>query len=402
MRVLSVIISTAILFALISCGGSDNGNGPEGDTTPPTVTATDPASNSVDVPITAAISATFSEDMKASTVSAVTFLMNRDIAGTVTYDNRTATFTPDENLEYNQTYIATITTDVRDVAGNKLAANYMWSFITAAANVPPIVTAIYPDSGDTMAPIDGVITATFSKAINPVTLTESSFTVSPSVTGTIGYTDGTATFTPDVDLDFNTTYTVTLTTDIEDTLNIALTQDFVWSFKTSPIRIVHGTEYFPFSPGDIWYYTNASMETIIRTVGGDTTINDRTCTRILHNGATYEAWSIDSVAFYVHLLDEVLRFEPPLQIPLDLIIEYPYAYSSEVFANGSSVGTAEGTIKFKGYVSYTVPAGIFDNVVKLDYLPDGYSEYYARGIGLLDNDDFVLDSAVVGGKSYKF
>jgi hypothetical protein len=166
--------------------------------------------------------------------------------------------------------------------------------------------------------------------------------------------------------------------------------------------MMYADEYFPMAPGDIWYYTNASMETVVRTVGGDTTINGRSCTRILHNDTTYEAWSKDSTGFYVYLLDEILRFEPPLVIPFDLIIEESHDYNSEVFVGSTSVGFATGTLKFKGYVSHTVPAGTFDNAMRLYYIPDAYSEFYARGVGLLDNGDLVLDSAVIGGKHRTF
>ena len=46
----------------------------------------------------------------------------------VTYTGLTATFTPGVNLAYGTVYTATITTGVKDLAGNALATNYSWNF----------------------------------------------------------------------------------------------------------------------------------------------------------------------------------------------------------------------------------------------------------------------------------
>ena len=62
----------------------------------------------------------------------------------------------------------------------------------------------------------------------------------------------------------------------------------------------------------------------------------------------------------------------------------------------------EGDLTFKGLITKTVPAGTFKNCLSL-YYDDGYEpyyEYYAPGIGLLDNGEIVLDSALVGGVKY--
>ena len=49
----------------------------------------------------------------------------------MTYAGVTATFTPTVSLTPNTIYTATITTGVKDPAGNALATNYSWSFISA-------------------------------------------------------------------------------------------------------------------------------------------------------------------------------------------------------------------------------------------------------------------------------
>ncbi|MDG6027332.1 MAG: hypothetical protein E3K40_11615 [Candidatus Brocadia sp.] len=100
------------------------------DTTPPAVNATSPQNNATNVPIAGAITATFSEAMNAATITNSTFTIN-GVAGTVSYSETTATFTPSSPLAYSTAYTATITTGVTDVAGNPMTANYTWNFTTA-------------------------------------------------------------------------------------------------------------------------------------------------------------------------------------------------------------------------------------------------------------------------------
>jgi hypothetical protein len=54
------------------------------------------------------------------------------VPGTVTYDfnNMAAIFAPTSNMVAGTTYTATITTGAKDLAGNALAANYVWTFAT--------------------------------------------------------------------------------------------------------------------------------------------------------------------------------------------------------------------------------------------------------------------------------
>ncbi len=105
------------------------------ETTPPTVTGQSPAAGAADVPIDTVVTATFSEKMRASTFTADSFYLDNGVVGTVTYDEetRTATLTPSENLAPNTTYVATVTTAVKDLVGNALTGNVGWSFITTGA-----------------------------------------------------------------------------------------------------------------------------------------------------------------------------------------------------------------------------------------------------------------------------
>ncbi len=104
------------------------------DKTPPTVASTEPEDEAADVSVNAAIHATFSEAMKSSTININTFKLSCGITGEVAYDKTTytATLTPSASMKYSTRYTATITKDVKDLAGNAMASSYLWAFTTAA------------------------------------------------------------------------------------------------------------------------------------------------------------------------------------------------------------------------------------------------------------------------------
>lgn len=106
------------------------------DKTSPTVIGTAPNDGDTGVPGSSPITATFSEAMRSSTVNTNTFTLKRDgttanIAGTVTLssDGKTAILDPTTDLAAAK-YIATISKEVTDLAGNSLAAPKIWSFTT--------------------------------------------------------------------------------------------------------------------------------------------------------------------------------------------------------------------------------------------------------------------------------
>ena len=127
-----------LLVSMAGCGDTkDNPVAPAGDTTAPTVSSTNPANGATGV---AVITATFSEGMSASTITATNFTVSGPgpaaVFGTVAYNSSTylATFTPATALAPGTPYTATITTGVKDVAGNSLASAHPWSFTTSASS----------------------------------------------------------------------------------------------------------------------------------------------------------------------------------------------------------------------------------------------------------------------------
>jgi hypothetical protein len=105
------------------------------DATPPTVKRVTPAENATGVAPSANVSAFFSEAMKASTIDNTTVKLRKagtttSVAASVAYDavNKKAVLNPKSNLKAGATYVATVSTAARDVAGNALDQNKTWKF----------------------------------------------------------------------------------------------------------------------------------------------------------------------------------------------------------------------------------------------------------------------------------
>lgn len=112
------------------------------DTTPPTVISRTPNNGATGVSIGTSVTATFSEAINSATINNNTFQLrdanNTLIPATISYNsaNNTATLTPTSPLAASTFYTATIlggTTGVKDLGGNALGANAIWSFTTGTA-----------------------------------------------------------------------------------------------------------------------------------------------------------------------------------------------------------------------------------------------------------------------------
>ena len=104
---------------------------------------------------------------------------------------------------------------------------------------PPEAKASYPVDKALDIPVNiEVITVTFSKPINPSSVTSGSFFVKDpegtTVSGTRVISNDTIQFTPNAALAYSTTYTVTATVKIIDTDGNPLPEEIIWSFTTGP------------------------------------------------------------------------------------------------------------------------------------------------------------------------
>src|ERR1700677_4310225 len=101
--------------------------------------------------------------------------------------------------------------------------------------VPTVVSTI-PANGALNVAVNTPISATFSIAMNPATLTAATFTVTgpggAAVSGTVTYSGVTATFTPAAVLGYGTIYAATITTGARDLGGASLTGNYGWTFTT--------------------------------------------------------------------------------------------------------------------------------------------------------------------------
>ena len=139
-------------------------------------------------------------------------------------------------LSYAATYTGTITTGASSAGGTPMPANYVWAFSTAAPPPPPAVVATVPANGATNVAVSQALSATFSEAMSPASITSATFTVSGpdgiAVPGTVMYSGVTATFTPVADLAFGAVYTATITTGASSVAGIPLASNYSWTFTT--------------------------------------------------------------------------------------------------------------------------------------------------------------------------
>lgn len=226
------------------------------DTTRPRVTLTVPASGATSVATNTKVTATLSENMGPATITGTSFTLTgpgaTPVAGTVSYGvgAKMAKFLPTapSGLPANTLFTATLTTAATDLAGNALAVNNVWTFTTGSVAdiTAPTVTLVKPVNLATSVAVNSAVHATFSEAMDPLTLSTATFSVQASgsplnpIAGTVSYDPLThiATFSPSSNLAVSTVYAATLTTGATDLAGIPLVANKVWTFTTAATTVV--------------------------------------------------------------------------------------------------------------------------------------------------------------------
>jgi len=223
-------MATLLVAFLAGCG--------QQTVTVPSVVSTAPAQGATSVAVSANLSTTFSMAMNPATLNGTTFTVTGPggaaVAGSISYSGTTATFTPAAVLAYNSLYTASISTGAKNLGGVSLLGAYTWSFTTITP--APTVTAAVPANAATNVPIAQTLSATFSEAMAPATISASTFTLSrpgeASIAGVVSYSGTVATFTPAANLAYGTAYTATITTGAQDLAGTPIAAAYVWTFTT--------------------------------------------------------------------------------------------------------------------------------------------------------------------------
>jgi hypothetical protein len=110
------------------------------------------------------------------------------------------------------------------------------TFTVTQAGLPPYATSRSPAIGATAVSRSTAVSVVFSETMSPSTIATATFGLSGGspVSGSVTYDSATrtATFTPSANLASGTTYTVTLSTGIQDSEGVAMASSDTWSFTT--------------------------------------------------------------------------------------------------------------------------------------------------------------------------
>ena len=216
----------------------------------PSVVSVTPALGTADVIINTTVTATFSQEMSAASISTTTFTVAGPggvaVAGAVTYSGTVATFTPSAFLAYGTIYTATITTGATNTGGTHLITNYVWTFTTIATPpaltpAPTVISTLPVTSPENvLVPLNQVVSASFSEPMTAATIAgTTNFTLvelgsSTPVAGQVEYASSgnSLVFVPSVNLAASATYTATITTGVESQAGVAMASTYSWIFKT--------------------------------------------------------------------------------------------------------------------------------------------------------------------------
>ncbi|MGA8147307.1 MAG: Ig-like domain-containing protein [Gallionellaceae bacterium] len=223
------------------------------NTTAPRVTSTIHTNGQTDVAVNTKVGATFSEAMNPLTLNEANFYLKETVSGiavpgTVSYSGVTALFIPSSNLTPSTQYTVTVkggAGGVTDLAGNPMASDFSISWYTSAVadTTAPTVSGTIHTNNATNVPINTRVGATFSEGMDPLTITNTTFTLKNSstgvaVAGVVSYSGVTALFIPVSYLSPNTRYTVTVkggSGGVKDLEGNPMTSDFVISWTTGGV-----------------------------------------------------------------------------------------------------------------------------------------------------------------------
>jgi len=198
----------------------------------PIVISTNPADEAVNVSRSEIVTITFNKEMNEETITSNSVMIEGpagQVVGNLTYSEHVVTFTPALPLEPNTLYVGKVKPTVKDIKGNVLQEEYTWSFTTSVLTIPTVI-ATDPENMEINVDLDKTITATFSEAMDPSTITSTSFLVSQNgnpIAGTLSYAGNVATFNPTANLTLGHIYTAKITTVAENLEGTPLATNYV-------------------------------------------------------------------------------------------------------------------------------------------------------------------------------
>jgi hypothetical protein len=246
MKTKKLLLTTFAMLLVVLIAGCKKDDFVEIPGVCPLVISTSPANGESNVSLSKVITATFNEKMNPVSFTPSSFVLQgltksskALIEGSLSYndDLNTVSFTPSSDLVDNTTYVGRINSTVKDMRGNALQVDYVWTFSTGNLIVPTVITTD-PANNDAAVVLNKTVTATFSVPMDPLSVTATNFTLKEGLTsipGVVTYAGSTASFDPTANLSEGTLYTATLTTGVKNVSGVFLATDYVWTFTTGTI-----------------------------------------------------------------------------------------------------------------------------------------------------------------------
>ena len=181
------------------------------ESTPPTVLSVSPPDGATNVATNTAVQVAFSEPMDQATINGTTISLKNTstsavLAATVVYNvgTNSATLTPSGPLSNSTQYTVTVTTGVKDVAGNAMTTQFTSKFTTVPIpdTTPPTIILRNPAPNDTGVVITVAPKVGFSEAMDQTTINSTNIRLVDSlgvtVAANVSYAaaTNTATITP--------------------------------------------------------------------------------------------------------------------------------------------------------------------------------------------------------------
>ncbi len=224
----------------------------DADTDPPQVEEHIPENTATDVAVNSHIQIRFNEGVQINSLPSRVLLMDKEAKALPThpllYDlsSWTATLDPIDPLVEEEIYQVIIKAGVEDLSGNRTPSDVSWFFNTGRLTdtAPPFVVTHFPEE-EVPVPVKGAITAQFNEPLDAHTVAGNFKLLKgghvDSIPGVATYDPATRTarFNPSAPrLEYNRSYTVFLTDDIEDLAGNGISGNFSWTFTTvSPPQV---------------------------------------------------------------------------------------------------------------------------------------------------------------------
>lgn len=379
-----ILLFTFVILCVALIAGCENDDFEEVIGVCPVVESSIPLGNALNVPLGQTIAVTFNEEMDPSSITSSSFTVvgALPVAGTVTYTGKTASFTPTAPLAENTTFTARITTKAKDLTGNFLQTDYVWTFSTGIL-LRPVVILTDPLNNAIDVALNQTVTADFSMMMDAATINTATFTLKAGTTtipGTVSYTGTTASFNPTNSLVIGTVYTAAITNGAKNAAGTPLASDYVWNFTTiltPPASII----------------VDLGSAAVYGAFGGNSGITNQGLNTVINNGSlgTTAASTLitgfhDNVAIYT---------ETPLNVGnvTGSIFAAPPAPGTATSLAIAQQGLLDATAAYLSISPASKPGGSDPNAGELGGLtlaPGVYKS--ASGTFKISNGDLTLDA----------